>query len=164
MPGTGVTREALKQWRLARGLTPRQLAVLFREASEEKLPDIETLKRAINKYERGAVFPSGEYLMLYRRVFPGLGVIPPPAGIAVYGGPGQPAEPPAALLARVPGMPRPDEVARIAAAAVTGGADPDRTRELQENYRDLYRLAMDTAAILAAMTGEAGDGAAAEAG
>lgn len=157
MPGAGVTGEVLKQWRVARGLTPRQLAVLFREVSEEILPDIETLKRAINKYERGAVYPSEEYLMLYHRVFPALGTIPPPAGIAVYGGPGQPAEPPSALLARLSEVPLPDEVARVAAVAIMSGADPARTWALQEKYRELYRLAGDTAAILATLTGEGSD-------
>ena len=95
MPPTGIPGDVLQRWRLARGWTPRRMAEALCAASEEPLtPTIAELARMITKWEAGPRRPSEGYLMLYHRVFPGLGQVDPPEGKAVYGGPGQPKAPP----------------------------------------------------------------------
>ena len=161
----GITGNALKQWRLARGWNTRQMAEALRDASEKPLAtSIPELAKTITKWEAGCRAPREDYLLLYHRVFPGLGEIPPPAGLAVFGGPGQPSEA-RDLLARAAGdVPSPVEVAAMAVQAVAAGADQARIWALLEKYRDLYQMAGDTAAILGTLTGEGGEDAAEQAG
>jgi transcriptional regulator with XRE-family HTH domain len=156
LPGAGITGQVLRRWREARGWSTRQMAQALRDSSEMPLPPADSLMREIARWERGAAAPREEVLFVYHRTFPGIGTVPPPEGFAVFGGPAQPPEPPGAALARAAEAPRPDEVTAIAAAAIAAGAEPARTWALMEKYRDLYRLASDTAAILAALTGEGG--------
>ena len=95
MPATWIPCDVLKRWRLARGWDTRRMAEALEAASEEPLtPTTAELARMVTKWEAGSRSPREDYRLLYYRVFPGLGETDPPAGIAVYGGPGQPEAPP----------------------------------------------------------------------
>lgn len=154
MPLTGIPGDVLMRWRLARGWKTLDMAVALRAASEETLiPTNAELARMVTKWEAGARRPSEGYLLLYHRVFPDLGRIPPPDRIAVFGGPGQPADP-AGLLAEAGAFPGIEYLARVAEEKLAEGADPERVRALQETIGDLQRKAGDLAVVLAAMTGE----------
>jgi len=128
-------------------------------ASEKPLPPVSALMRMITKWEAGTRNPRECYVLLYHRVFPGLGRVPPPAGIAVFGGPGQPAEPPRLVPDGLAGIPAPAEVIAEADTLIAGGADPARIWALREAYLDKWRAARDMAALIAALKDDtSGDG------
>lgn len=164
MLAAGMTGDVLKRWRVARGWSTRGMAEALQRASEQPLPATESLKREVARWERGSHLPGEEILFAYHRVFPGIGTVEPPPGIAVFGGPGQPEDAARAALVAFDDIPGPAEVERIAAEKLAAGADPAHVWALREAYRDLRCKAGDTAALLAALTSEGGERDAAEAG
>lgn len=164
MPETGITGEALRQWRLGCSLSVRQMAVLLQEHSHDPLPPAKNLMLNINAWERGDHAPNEAYRLLYRQVFPGLGHMPPPARIAMYASPVDAAEAAKAVLADLAKTFTPAEVEWLAARKIAAGSDPARVWALQETYRDLRKKADDTAALLAALTSEGGRAGDARAG
>ena len=139
------------------------MAVALAEHSEETLA-VTNLMRNIRRWEAGECAPEDVFMFAYHRVFPRLGAMDPPPGVAVFGGPGQPADPRELLGRAAREIPGPGDVDALAAAALAAGADPEWVWAQREAIRDLVEQANTLAAILASRTGEGGGGAAEKAG